>query len=59
MNFLEKIWRITDDIFQWRIWHILKWATGAVIAGGIIYLLILNPSNESIFSALHHYLHFQ
>ena len=39
MNFLESLWRYTDEIFHWKFWQVFKWITGAIMAGLIIYLI--------------------
>jgi len=39
MNFLEELWRLTDDIFTWKFWKVMKWITGSIIILLIIYLI--------------------
>lgn len=41
MNFLERLWRISDEIFAWKGWHVGKWITGVLIITLIIFLILI------------------
>ncbi len=51
MNYLEELWRLTDEIFAWKGWQILKWATGTLIATFIIILIYTYYTNSNETSA--------
>lgn len=54
MNFLERIWQITDDIFSWKGWHIFKWITGAIICVLVVYITyqLENGKEEELINKL-------
>lgn len=61
MNFLEELWHLTDDIFNWKFWQVFKWVAGAIVCSVLIYLIFqVNASKEEeltkkLYAVVHHF----
>lgn len=54
MEQLEKIWKLTDPIFDWIGWHYFKWVTGLIIATGLVWFIWNLNTDPNIMDFIYH-----